>query len=270
MFSVEMIWSQIKQRVQVRNNTFKMKNVLELIKQSIEEVSADHWSKCVRHVIEEEDMYATLDGIQNLPLVNIQPVIIDLNETDSDDEWEEVEEEEEAGETESIAEVDVALIEVEEVGLEVEDIEQEDIVQEEALVEEAVVEAVEEPVEEAEVEEMEVLVEEAELEVVEMEVLVEGEYDKKPYRHLSDNSYQCLLCYQPFQTLAALLTHLRCHKQCSKCRKKFGGRNGAQKNKRHEPKCKGIKKFECDFCLKILPFKSRLTRHKKTCRKRPL
>jgi hypothetical protein len=43
-----------------------------------------------------------------LPLVNIQPVIIDLN--DSDDEWEEIEEEAEAEavETESMAEVDVA------------------------------------------------------------------------------------------------------------------------------------------------------------------
>jgi hypothetical protein len=58
--------------------------------------------------------------------------------------------------------------------------------------------------------------------------------------------------------------------EAEKCKKCFAGRNGAQKNKRHEQKCQGLKKFECDFCLKILPFKSRLTRHKKTCLKRPL
>jgi hypothetical protein len=56
---IEIIWSQIKQRVQVQNNTFKMKNVFALIKQSMEEVTAaprntECWTTIPRKSLAEE------------------------------------------------------------------------------------------------------------------------------------------------------------------------------------------------------------------------
>jgi hypothetical protein len=270
MFSVEMIWSQVKQRVQVRNNTFKMKNVLALTNQSISEVTADDWSKCVRHVVDEENMYAILDGIQNLPLINIQPVIIDLNESESDDEWEELEEVEVEVDLEVDLEVEVE-VEVDSQRENVLDYLEVLVEDEEVMQEEAVEQAVEGAVEEVEDKEQEEGVEE-EAELEEMEVLVEQEFDNKPFRHLSENSYQCLLCYKNVVRFSALLKHLRSHKQCSKCGKCFAGRFGAKSCKRHEQKCKGLKRddLKCDFCLKKVRFKSKLKDHKKTCLKRPL
>jgi hypothetical protein len=60
---IEMVWAWVKNKIKISNNTFKTKDVLALTRKVMEEVPLDLWGNCVRHVIEEEDMYAKLDSI---------------------------------------------------------------------------------------------------------------------------------------------------------------------------------------------------------------
>jgi transposase len=84
---IEMVWAWVKNKIKICNNTFKTKDVLALTRQVMENVPPELWANCVRHVIQEEDMYAKLDGIlDEMPPININPIIIriDPNETESD------------------------------------------------------------------------------------------------------------------------------------------------------------------------------------------
>jgi hypothetical protein len=48
----------VKSRVAKRNVAFKIKDVLELAKWSLSQVTPEQWAGCVRHAIKEEDRYA--------------------------------------------------------------------------------------------------------------------------------------------------------------------------------------------------------------------
>lgn len=61
--SIELVWAQVKGYVARHNKTYKLKDVEELLKQGLLEVTAEKWKKCVSHVIKEEDKMMTLDGI---------------------------------------------------------------------------------------------------------------------------------------------------------------------------------------------------------------
>jgi hypothetical protein len=90
------------------------------------------------------------------------------------------------------------------------------------------------------------------------------------YRQLSDKKAQCLLC-DKIMNRWGMKNHLKSHKTCSKCGKKFGGTKGSWLHTRHEGKClkKIVKKKNCDFCPRIFIFNCHRVNHQKTCRFRP-
>jgi hypothetical protein len=64
----------VKSRVAKRNVAFKIKDVLELAKWSLSQVTPEQWAGCVRHAIKEEDRYAEVLFKQELKLsTNICP-----------------------------------------------------------------------------------------------------------------------------------------------------------------------------------------------------
>ena len=54
---IELIWSNIKRRVKLRNNTFKLKDVEVLVHTAIAEINHQMWKNNIRHVIKIEADY---------------------------------------------------------------------------------------------------------------------------------------------------------------------------------------------------------------------
>ncbi|KAJ8974395.1 hypothetical protein NQ317_011239 [Molorchus minor] len=77
-----MIWAQVKNEVAGKNETFKLKDVKELLMQALNNVTNTNWKRCVEHVIKEEEKMCTLDGIMD---DLIEPLIISLSNTDDID-----------------------------------------------------------------------------------------------------------------------------------------------------------------------------------------
>ncbi|XP_031340996.1 uncharacterized protein LOC116169109 [Photinus pyralis] len=79
---IELIWAYVKNKVAKLNTTFKIKDVLDLCKATLEDVPKSVWANCVHHAKKVEDMYREKE---NLIDVAIEPLVINLNDEDSDD-----------------------------------------------------------------------------------------------------------------------------------------------------------------------------------------
>lgn len=80
---IEMVWAQVKGYVKSRNTTFKVKDVEELTKESIVNVTSEQWKNYCEHVIKEEAKMWELEGIMDEV---VDRVIIELgDESDSED-----------------------------------------------------------------------------------------------------------------------------------------------------------------------------------------
>jgi hypothetical protein len=66
----------VKSRVAKRNVAFKIKDVLELAKWSLSQVTPEQWAGCVRHAIKEEDRYAEVFSKQELKSLQFSSVFI--------------------------------------------------------------------------------------------------------------------------------------------------------------------------------------------------
>jgi len=62
---IELAWSSVKHYVRTHNNTFKIKDVKELLKQGVEHVTPEMWTNFVQHVLKEEDKFRRIDLISD-------------------------------------------------------------------------------------------------------------------------------------------------------------------------------------------------------------
>ncbi|XP_022173581.1 uncharacterized protein LOC111036015 [Myzus persicae] len=60
---IELAWSSVKSYVRTHNNTFKIKDVLELLKKGVEHVTAEMWTNFVGHVVKEEEKFLNIEHI---------------------------------------------------------------------------------------------------------------------------------------------------------------------------------------------------------------
>ncbi|KAE9522741.1 hypothetical protein AGLY_016850 [Aphis glycines] len=60
---LELVWSSVKHYVRTHNNTYKLKDVQELLKQGVEHVTPEMWTNFVQHVVKEEDKFLRIDFI---------------------------------------------------------------------------------------------------------------------------------------------------------------------------------------------------------------
>lgn len=60
---IEHAWASVKSYVRTHNATFKLKDVLELIKKGVENITPEMWTKFVGHVIKEEDNLWNIDHL---------------------------------------------------------------------------------------------------------------------------------------------------------------------------------------------------------------
>lgn len=79
---IELIWAQVKGYVGRHNTTFKLKDVQELLKIALDNVTEENWSNAVNHVKKEEDKMWKLD---NLLEQSVEPLVIQLTMSDSED-----------------------------------------------------------------------------------------------------------------------------------------------------------------------------------------
>lgn len=71
---IELIWSMVKRYVKSNNTTYKLQDVRLLVEQGIDQVTAEQWNKCIRHVKDEEKKMWKIDDITDT-LVDISPVV---------------------------------------------------------------------------------------------------------------------------------------------------------------------------------------------------
>lgn len=60
---IELAWSSVKRYVRIHNTTFKLKDVQELLKRGVEQVTPEMWSNFVGHVMKEEEKFWKIDNI---------------------------------------------------------------------------------------------------------------------------------------------------------------------------------------------------------------
>uniref|UniRef100_A0A2S2R642 Tc1-like transposase DDE domain-containing protein n=1 Tax=Sipha flava TaxID=143950 RepID=A0A2S2R642_9HEMI len=58
---IELAWSSVKSYVRTHNNTFKLNDVLELLKKGVDHVTPEMWTNFVGHVIKEEDKFWNIE-----------------------------------------------------------------------------------------------------------------------------------------------------------------------------------------------------------------
>ena len=79
---IELIWSQVKGYVAERNSTFKIADVEKLTHEAINSITTAAWKDCVKHAekLQQDDFEREfiIDSV-------IEPVIINLRDSDSDD-----------------------------------------------------------------------------------------------------------------------------------------------------------------------------------------
>lgn len=75
---IESMWHQLKSNIRRKNISPTLcETVISLIKDSVEEISVESWRHSVRHVIEVENSYVSIEN-------NVQQLIIRVDENDSD------------------------------------------------------------------------------------------------------------------------------------------------------------------------------------------
>ena len=77
---IELVWAQVKGIVARNNTTFKLKDVEILFQKALKEVNAEKWSKCIEHVIGEEQRMWELDYITEKTM---EPIVINVDTHDS-------------------------------------------------------------------------------------------------------------------------------------------------------------------------------------------
>jgi len=60
---IELTWSSVKHYVRTHNNTYKIKDVQELLKQGVEHVTQEMWTNFFEHVVKEEYKFWKIDFI---------------------------------------------------------------------------------------------------------------------------------------------------------------------------------------------------------------
>ena len=80
---IELIWANCKNSVARNNSTFKMADVKVLINAAFGRITPEVWARCEDHVLKIEENYWRTDLVAES---TIQPVIINLAESDSDSE----------------------------------------------------------------------------------------------------------------------------------------------------------------------------------------
>lgn len=82
---IEMVWTMVKGYVKSNKNTFETQDIKVLLEQCINQVTAEHWRNCIRHVTDEEKKMWEIDYIVDRMSDDIPPLIINVtDETDSD------------------------------------------------------------------------------------------------------------------------------------------------------------------------------------------
>lgn len=83
---IELIWTQIKNKVASKNTTFKLNDAKNFLCESIKNVIATDLKNCIHHVIKEENKMWGLDGLTDtlmIPLIVSVGNYEDSNSSDS-------------------------------------------------------------------------------------------------------------------------------------------------------------------------------------------
>ncbi|CAI6358386.1 unnamed protein product [Macrosiphum euphorbiae] len=62
---IEVAWSSVKSYAPSHNNTFKIKDLLELLKKGVEHVTPEMWTNFVGHVVKEEDKFLNIEHLSD-------------------------------------------------------------------------------------------------------------------------------------------------------------------------------------------------------------
>ena len=81
--AIEFVWHQLKSKVR-RQNVYgdQPEKVMQLIKESYDEITGKHWSNYVEHVMNEELRFRERDNFLDN---EIESVVVDLTDNESDD-----------------------------------------------------------------------------------------------------------------------------------------------------------------------------------------
>jgi len=60
---IELAWSSVKSYVRTHNNTFKLKDVLELLNKGVDHVTPEMWKNFIEHVKKVEDKFWDIDDV---------------------------------------------------------------------------------------------------------------------------------------------------------------------------------------------------------------
>ena len=72
--SIEVVWGIVKGDVGRSNTTFKLRDVEQLVKESLGRVTVETWRRCVATVVDEiEPRYWSRDGLRP---ATVQPIIV--------------------------------------------------------------------------------------------------------------------------------------------------------------------------------------------------
>ncbi len=81
--AIELIWANVKSRVALQNNTFKVNDVCRLCENAMNLVTKELWKKCVEHVRKLEDKYREKESIMAM---HVDSFVIHVSDDDSDSE----------------------------------------------------------------------------------------------------------------------------------------------------------------------------------------
>lgn len=78
---LELIWANIKNIVAATNTTFKFEDMKALFYKAVNQITAEKWIKCIKHVQKIEEKMWELDHIRE---INIEPIINTNDDSSSD------------------------------------------------------------------------------------------------------------------------------------------------------------------------------------------
>ncbi|XP_022183104.1 uncharacterized protein LOC111042712 [Myzus persicae] len=81
---IELAWSIVKNHVRMKNKTFKLNDVKQLLIEGVERVDADMWKNFIKHTIEEEEKLFKMDFVVDELMAEKEPCVLNV-ESDDDD-----------------------------------------------------------------------------------------------------------------------------------------------------------------------------------------
>lgn len=84
---IELIWGDAKNFIAKRNTSFKFSDLKNLFDEALQNITAEKWDKCVKHVIEKVEV--KMWELDNIIEVHVEPLIINLADDDDTDDDEE-------------------------------------------------------------------------------------------------------------------------------------------------------------------------------------